>query len=154
DNPIAPRLSRFAHQFGLATKFYAVTHPSQPNYIALLGGSTFGITDDDAFYCSSGNLDRNCPHSKNPGYPNHTISARTLLDQLKERGLTWKGYFESIPAPGSKTAYSAETADEPADLYASKHNGLMALVSVQKDERVAEHIVGFDRLELDLKTGN
>src|ERR1700730_17860569 len=92
DNPVAPKLTQLARQYGLATRYYAVTHPSQPNYIALLGGSTFGIADDDAFYCYAGTPEKECFNSKKPGYPAHSVAGRSLMDQLRERGLTWKGY--------------------------------------------------------------
>jgi hypothetical protein len=29
------------------TDYYALTHPSQPNYIGIIGGSLFGFADDD-----------------------------------------------------------------------------------------------------------
>lgn len=35
-----------AKRFGYATDYHAVSHPSLPNYLAIVGGSTFGITDD------------------------------------------------------------------------------------------------------------
>ncbi len=41
-----PRLAALAKRYGLATRSYAVAHPSLPNYLALAGGSTFGIRDD------------------------------------------------------------------------------------------------------------
>jgi chitodextrinase len=44
----APYFNQLASQCGLATNFYAETHPSLPNYLAMVGGSTFGITDDAA----------------------------------------------------------------------------------------------------------
>jgi hypothetical protein len=34
-------------RYGYATGYHAVTHPSLPNYLAITGGSTFGVTDDD-----------------------------------------------------------------------------------------------------------
>jgi hypothetical protein len=43
----APYLHRLATQHGLATNFYAESHPSLPNYIAMSSGSTQGIGDDD-----------------------------------------------------------------------------------------------------------
>jgi hypothetical protein len=42
----APYLNELAQQYGLATNYYAITHPSLPNYLALTGGSTFGIDSD------------------------------------------------------------------------------------------------------------
>ena len=41
-----PWLSRLADRYGYATRYRAITHPSLPNYLAIAGGSTFGITDD------------------------------------------------------------------------------------------------------------
>src|SRR5215467_13042360 len=47
----APNLTGFAQHYGYSWRFYAESHPSEPNYIAMLGGDTFGIRDDDAFWC-------------------------------------------------------------------------------------------------------
>jgi acid phosphatase len=41
-----PWLSAKAKQYGTAAQYYALTHPSLPNYLAMAGGTTFGITDD------------------------------------------------------------------------------------------------------------
>src|SRR5271165_4770197 len=51
---IAPNIQRLAQSHGLASEFYAEVHPSEANYLAMLGGDTFGIHDDDAFYCKPG----------------------------------------------------------------------------------------------------
>src|SRR5215469_4088612 len=50
-NPSMPVMSRLAKTYGFATNFYGIRHPSEPNYVALVGGDTFGIADDDAYYC-------------------------------------------------------------------------------------------------------
>src|SRR5437867_13439395 len=42
----APYINSLAQQYGLATRFYAVRHPSLPNYLALIGGDTFGVPSD------------------------------------------------------------------------------------------------------------
>ncbi|TMD10949.1 MAG: hypothetical protein E6I96_16725, partial [Chloroflexi bacterium] len=42
----APYINGLASKYGLATNYAAVAHPSLPNYLALSGGSTFGITSD------------------------------------------------------------------------------------------------------------
>lgn len=44
----APGIWGLAQRFGYATDFRAITHPSLPNYLAIAGGSTFGVTDDAA----------------------------------------------------------------------------------------------------------
>ena len=38
--------NRLADENVLFTQYYAVAHPSLPNYLALIGGSTFGISSD------------------------------------------------------------------------------------------------------------
>jgi acid phosphatase len=64
----------------LLTKYYAHTHPSQPNYIASIGGDYFGLNHDDWVRIPS--------------------NVSTIVDLLDWRGLSWKGYFEDIPGPG------------------------------------------------------
>jgi len=45
-----PHLAGWSQTFGQATSYFAITHPSLPNYFAIFGGSTFGVTSD----CSVG----------------------------------------------------------------------------------------------------
>ncbi len=146
----APRLNQFAKTYGLASNFYGEVHPSEANYIAMLGGSNFGIHDDDAFYCQPGSGDRFCSHAKEPGYASHTITAKSLTDQLAEKGLTWKGYFENLPSPGSKAVVSPNPVRA---LYAVKHNGFMNFKTVQDDPQLAQKVVGLDQLAVDLSSG-
>jgi phospholipase C len=124
----------------------------------MLGGDTFGIHDDDAYYCKPKLNDPFCPASGRPDYVDHTVSERSLVDQLEEHQLTWKAYMESIPAPGSGAA-RWPTSDKPvpgipAEVYAVKHNGFMTFKHVQADPRRADKIVGFDVLERDLASGD
>jgi phosphatidylinositol-3-phosphatase len=44
----APYINSLAARYGLAANYMAVAHPSLPNYLALTGGSTFGLTTDCA----------------------------------------------------------------------------------------------------------
>ncbi|HEX3666475.1 MAG TPA: alkaline phosphatase family protein [Rhizomicrobium sp.] len=154
----APNLTRFAQQYGYAWKFYAEQHPSEPNYLAILGGDTFGIKDDDAFWCKPGVKDSACPGASAPGYVDHTITAPSLPSQLDAHHLTWKGYFEDIPEPGSRAWRWPDAehpaAGKPAGLYAVKHNGFMNFRDVQNDPALAQKIVGFDALARDLAAGN
>src|SRR5690349_16088401 len=46
-NANAPFINFAAQTYGLATNYFGVTHPSQPNYIAATSGSTNGVTSDD-----------------------------------------------------------------------------------------------------------
>lgn len=152
-----PNLKRLAESYGVASNFFAEVHPSEGNYVAMLGGSTFGIHDDDAYYCKPGKADRYCSKSDAPDYADHTVTARSLVDQLEEHHLSWKGYFQDIPEPASPAirAPDPETArkGELPGLYAVKHNGFMSFGRVRKDPQRARKIVGFDQLARDLKSG-
>ena len=155
ERSLAPNINRLAQEYGSATQFYAEVHPSEANYIAMLGGDTFGIHDDDAFYCKPGSQDTYCPGAAKPGYVDHSVAQRSLMAQLDERGLSWKGYMESIPAPGSGIARwpANDEPGQPAELYAVKHNGFMTFSRVQNDPKLAQKIVGFDVLDRDLAEG-
>jgi phospholipase C len=150
----APNIARLAKTYGVASQFFSEVHPSEANYVALLGGDTFGIHDDDAFYCKAGSTAAYCDGAARPGYADHTVTAQHLGAQLQAVGLGWKGYYEDLPAPGSEAIYAsaggAPTRNPLAAYYASKHSGFMNFASVQADPRRAEHIVGFDQLDADL----
>ncbi|HKW23769.1 MAG TPA: alkaline phosphatase family protein, partial [Ktedonobacterales bacterium] len=75
----APYLASLAAQGAVFTDAHGVTHPSQPNYLALFAGSTFGIASDA------------CPQQL--GGPN-------LASELLAHGMSFTGYSESIPAAG------------------------------------------------------
>jgi phosphatidylinositol-3-phosphatase len=149
-SPNAPNINQLAKTYGLASKFYGAVHTSEANYIAMLGGSTFGIHDDDAYYCQAGRVDEFCAHSKQSDYVNHTIASKSLMDQLQAKNLTWKGYFEDLPKPGSKAVVAPNFIRA---LYASKHNGFMNFKSVQSDRNLARKVVGLPQLTADLKNG-
>ena len=153
----APNIAGLARTYGDATRFFGETHPSEGNYVALLGGDNFGIHDDDAFYCAPGRRDANCPNSAKPDYVDHTRATPHLGDQLQHAGLTWKAYLESLPAPGS-LAYVAEdravvASTVPLPVYASKHAGFVNFASAQNDPDRAAHLVGFDKLRSDIAAG-
>ena len=63
------------------TQNYAVAHPSLPNYLELLSGSTQGVTTD----CAVGT---GCEGTAN------------LANQLDNAGISWSGYMENIPSDG------------------------------------------------------
>jgi hypothetical protein len=156
-SPNAVRLAAFAKQYGDATRFYGEVHPSEANYVALVGGSTFGIHDDDAYYCAPGSTDKSCPHAGQAGYAAHTVDAPSLGTQLEAAGLTWKNYNESIPAPGSLAVTGTNPAqDGPGAVpyYASKHSGFINFASVQHDPHRTDRIVGYDALRRDLASGD
>jgi hypothetical protein len=153
----APTISQLARTYGNATQFFAETHPSEPNYVALVGGYTYGIRDDDAFYCKPHDTRASCPNADRDTYVDHTVGGASLATQLERAGLTWKNYNESLPEPGSLATIATDphAPGIPRDLYvyASKHSGFVNFASVQHDAKRAQHLVGFDRLSADLKSG-
>ncbi len=74
----APFINQLAQQNVLFTHFYAVAHPSLPNYIALASGSTYGI-HNDCLTCY--------------------LNQPSLADRIEASGRTWKSYQEGLPAP-------------------------------------------------------
>jgi hypothetical protein len=79
-NPTAPFINGLARQGALFARSFAVTHPSEPNYLALFSGSTDGVSDDS------------CPH---------TFTAPNLAADLAAASKTFTGYAEGLPAVGS-----------------------------------------------------
>ena len=153
----APNIAHLAETFGNATQFFGEVHPSEANYVALLAGDTFGIADDDAYYCKARSSRPLCDGASVAGYPDHTLHARHLGDQLVAAGLTWKGYYGALPAPGSEAVIASDSRFDDGSrktaLYASKHSGFMNFADVQAAPDRADHIVGMDRFAQDLDAG-
>ena len=89
----APYLNALARQGATFTNASAVTHPSQPNYLALFSGSTQGVKDDG------------CPKS---------FSGPNLATALLTAHLTFGGYSEDLPSHDVTACHSGS--------YARKHN--------------------------------
>ena len=150
---LAPNLTRLAKEYGSARQMFAEVHPSEGNYVALLGGDTYGINDDDAWYCVPASARPFCSHANAPGYPAHLIDAPNLGTQLRAKGLDWRAYLEDIPQDGSDAIISTGTATRPPALYAAKHTGFTNFKSTIEDPQRAEHLVGFDAWRRDLSAG-
>jgi hypothetical protein len=153
DGNLAPHIAQLAKTYGSATQMYAERHPSEPNYIAMIGGDTFGVSDDDSWYCVPGSTRPNCKGSDRPNFVPHLLDQPSLATQLRAKGLAWRSYQEDIPAPGSLEVISPATAAASPALYASKHNGFVNFASVHNDANIADELVGFDRLRSDLAAG-
>lgn len=154
DHDYAPATSELAKTYGVATGMYAEAHPSEPNYVALIGGDTFGIADDDAWYCTPGSAREFCKASAEPSYVAHLIDGPNLATELAAKGLGWRAYLENLPAAGSLAVVSPETATDPPALYAAKHTGFTNFASVHADPNLPRELVGMDRLAGDLRAGN
>ncbi len=126
-NPRLPRLAALAREGALATNDHGVTHPSLPNYVALIAGTHFGVSSDNS---------------------NQKFTGATLPDRLEAAGLTWKGYFQSIPRSGF-----AGNAGGPFWVYVKRHNPFMLFPSIADNPARAAGSVGLGQLEVDLASG-
>lgn len=126
-NPALPTLNRLAKEGALAANNHGVTHPSLPNYVALIAGSTFGSRSDD---------------------PRQTFSGPTLADELEGEGLTWKGYFQSIPHAGYTGASGG-----PFGVYVKRHNPFLLFPAIAQNPGRAARSVPLSQLAEDLKLG-
>jgi phosphatidylinositol-3-phosphatase len=157
-NSLAPNINALASRFGLATDYFGVTHPSEPNYVANMGGSFFGIQDDNQFYCTAAlaSTDPNCAGTT----VDHTVSAPNLATQLRAAGMTWKGYFQNLPpipssgvittGPNANGPYAFKWPSNVDALYASKHNPFVNFTGTQHD---LADMVPDTQLGTDLATG-
>jgi hypothetical protein len=158
-NSNAPNINALANQYGLATNYFGVTHPSEPNYVANIGGSFFGIQDDNQFYCTPAlaTTDPNCAGTT----VDHTVSNQSLADQLTAAGKTWKGYFQNMPyvdpskvvssGPNANGPYTFKWPSNTDALYASKHNPFLNFTGTQGD---LSQMVPDNQLGADLLTGH
>src|SRR3989449_11467561 len=69
----APYMTQLADQYAFSEGWASITNPSQPNYIAILGGNTFGVSGDG-----------NHPNLNHP----------TLVDLIETSGHTWNAIAE------------------------------------------------------------
>jgi len=90
-----PYINQLAGQGALLTRYYAIMHPSEPNYVALFSGDTQGVTDDS------------CPHSYDK--PN-------LQQSLAAKKVSFAIYSENMPSAG----FTGCGSDDK--LYRRKHN--------------------------------
>jgi acid phosphatase len=108
----APYINYLIRHYGLATNYTAITHPSQPNYLALWGGSTFGIRDNAI----------------------HNIAKSNISDQLTANGRTWHVYAQDLPKVCSTvaTAYGGVDLVGAAGWYARKHEPAISFTNISR----------------------
>src|SRR6266702_2235529 len=120
-NSKAPWINSAAATYGLATSYFGVTHPGQPNYIAATSGSTNGVTGD-------GDVNLSVPN---------------IVDQLETHGKTWKAYMQSIFADGNTNKLADSAGNQ---LYERKHNPFVSYKDIQDSPRRMENIVDLNQL--------
>jgi phosphatidylinositol-3-phosphatase len=160
-NSLAPHLNALANQYGLATNYFGVTHPSEPNYMASVAGSYFGVQDDNQFYCTAALAASEPASWQCAGTTvDHTVNAPSIADQLTAAGKTWKGYFQSLPAvvgpivklgPNANGPYTFKSPSLSNALYASKHNPFVNFTGTQD---ALANMVPDTQLATDLASGH
>lgn len=117
----APTFGALARRYATLTRYFAVAHPSLPNYLALVSGSTQGITSD----CTD------C-----------VVAARSLADTLEAAGKTWKTYAEGLPSPGFTGGSSGR--------YAKKHDPFLYFRDVVDSPVRRRRVVPMTQLARDV----
>jgi hypothetical protein len=121
-NRAAPTFNAYARRYARLTRYYGITHPSLPNYLALVSGSTQGITT-------------NCTDC--------VVDATSLADTIEASGRTWKTYAEGLPVPGYLGARSG--------LYAKKHNPFAYFRDIAADPARRARLVPLSQLAADAR---
>jgi phospholipase C len=119
-----PFLKDFAARGALLTNYHGVTHPSQPNYVALTAGTYDGVSGD-------GNV---------------TLDIRHIGDLLEAKGKTWKAYAEGYP--GECFLGSSDGT------YARKHVPFLSFRNVTSNAARCAHIVDASSFSNDAAQGN
>lgn len=112
-------LKEIAAKGALFEAFHAVARPSQPNYIALVGGDTLGVDSNDNF-----NLD-----------------ATSVVDLLEEKGRSWKVYAEDYPGNCYKGASKGK--------YVRKHEPFISFKNISQNAARCANIVDATQMKAD-----
>ena len=123
----APYITGLAHRYAWAQNYYGVTHPSQPNYIAAITGSNWGIQTDTPT----------------------VLDVPNLVDQLESHGLTWDAYMEAIDTSNKLAA----TAPGGTALYAIKHDPFVLMQDINSNPARMAHVKPYEDLATDLANG-
>ncbi|KAI9304072.1 phosphoesterase family-domain-containing protein [Cunninghamella echinulata] len=102
------------------TNFFATTHPSQPNYISFISGSTSGT-----FLDFESNIDR-----------------KSIVDLLEAKGISWKSYQQGYTGNCDLSMRIGK--------YARKHNPFISFTNVQNNPERCAKIVNSDQLDIDI----
>jgi hypothetical protein len=120
-----PFIGRLISEGTHLRRYFALTHPSQPNYLAMTAGSLFGVDHGGPLL----------------------LRARHIGDLLEKKGLDWKAYAEEYPGDCSLVE------DTPAG-YARRHVPFLSYENIQKDKaRCVAHVVNATTLDADIASG-
>lgn len=111
------------------TNYWALAHPSEPNYIASVGGDTFGL-EEDVFIRLPSNV-------------------TTIVDLLEDKNISWGEYEQGLPYTGFQgfEFLNEETGDNN---YVRKHNPLISYDSITSNPSRLARIKNFTEFNKDL----
>jgi hypothetical protein len=89
-SPNAPYINSLINSQDYVSNYYALGHPSDPNYFRVMGGSDFGI-------------------AYNP--VSNVINAPSLMQEMDQKGISWVGYAQGMPFPGATTSQGTYATD-------------------------------------------
>ncbi len=128
----APYINSLAQSYGSAAQYYAIRHPSLPNYLALASGSTQGMTSD-------------CPDC--------SFNAPNLVDQLEAHNKSWKAYMEDMPSP----CFNGESSGGIGpfgNLYVRRHNPWMYFQDISGNPARCNLVVPLSEFAGDLQANS
>jgi acid phosphatase len=120
-NSRAPNFNGFARRYAVLSNYRGIAHPSLPNYLALVSGSTHGIRTD----CTT------C-----------VVSGSNLADSLEHAHMSWKVYAEGLPRPGWTGGFSGR--------YAKKHVPFLYFKDIVSKPARLRRVVPFRQFSSDL----
>ena len=129
-DPNAPYITSLAQHYGQATSYYGVTHPSEPNYVAMISGSNWWTNTDD---------------------PANRFDHTNLVDELDAAHISWGAYMEAMPAGAPLTDFWPSISNP---LYASKHNPFALFTDIRANPADLADIKPYTSLAGDLNSWN
>ena len=126
NRPNMPYTTHLANKYAQASKYYGVTHPSEPNYIAATSGSNWWMNSDE---------------------PTNRFRHKNIVDELQAQHVRWAAYMEAMPRRGWRGDYWPSAGNA---LYASKHNPFILYPDVRNNARRRAHIRPYAAMKRDL----
>jgi len=130
ENQLADNVMQNPYMKSLATdgiylyNYHGITHPSQPNYVASIAGSTLGVDDDSL----------------------RDLEGDNIVDLLEAKGVSWKAYIEDLPED-DKTTHKKHK-------YYRKHNPFISFDNNRNNPARLENIVEAKQLAIDLQNNS
>jgi phospholipase C len=135
-----PFITALAENNGLSTLSFGTTHPSLPNYMSFISGQVFDMHNDNPS-CFG------IPKPSGPCVSAHGVP--TLVDSLEAKGMSWAGYFQSMPTVG----YLGSQFPASVALYAQKHNPFVYFDNIAHNQTRLARLKPMASLTADLALG-